>query len=250
LAAIEISGKLGYIDHSGAFKIPRQFVAGTPFNNGIARVVTDGPCAYVDYDHFDPCMLMSPRSAPSTGSSPGSGRSSAEICRWRFIDKTGKKLFESEYEGSLGFNDDLAAVKVGDLWGFIDLKGQYVIRPSFRTVHSFSDGLALVANDKESGFIDKTGLLKIPAAFYKAEPFSEGLAVVGDSETGYIYIDQRGRQAIPQRFVVASRFFHGLAHVKISGPASPYTGGVFAYIDKTGNRVFTYDLSGRDAFRR
>jgi hypothetical protein len=45
LAAIEISGKLGYIDHSGTFVIPPRFVAGTHFENGVARVVADGRAA-------------------------------------------------------------------------------------------------------------------------------------------------------------------------------------------------------------
>ena len=73
-----------------------------------------------------------------------------------------------------------------------------------------------------------------------AEPFSEGLTPVGDTEKGYVYIDTTGKQAIPERFALASRFFHGLAHVKIGAEPSPYGSGMFAYIDHTGKRVFTY----------
>jgi hypothetical protein len=43
LAAVEVAGKLGYIDRSGKFAIPRQFAAGTSFENGIARIVATGP---------------------------------------------------------------------------------------------------------------------------------------------------------------------------------------------------------------
>ena len=240
LAAIEVSGKLGYIDHSGKFVIPRQFVAGTSFENGIARVVAEGPCAYLNYDSFDPCARMSSYTAPSTGGGRDRVRSAGSLCRWSYIDKTGKQVIDGQFEGALGFHEGLAAVKVGELWGFIDLRGVFVIPPTFRSVHSFSDGLALIESDKESGFIDKTGTLKISAAFSKAEPFSEGFAVVGEPDEGYHFLDLQGRRAIPETFVLASRFFHGLAHVKVGPRSSPYGGGTFAYIDKSRKRIFTY----------
>lgn len=240
LAAIEVSGKLGYIDHSGAFAVSRQFVAGTSFENGVARVVAEGPCVYFDYDSFDPCSRMSPHTAPLTREAIDRTRSAGSPCKWRFIDKAGKRIIDAEFEAALGFHEGLAAVKVGELWGFINRQGRFVIQPAFRSVHSFSDGLALIVSDKASGFIDKTGALKIPADFFNAEPFSEGLAAVGHPDEGYIFIDLQGKQAIPERFVLASRFFHGLAHVKLGPGSSPYGGRAFAYIDKTGKRIFTY----------
>lgn len=241
LAAIEVSGKLGYIDRVGRFAIAPQFVAGTAFENGIARVVADGPCTYLQYEHFDPCARLYAHSVPRTGLSERGGRTVGSSCKWRFIDRTGKPIIATEFEGALGFHEGLAAVKVGELWGFINLQGTFVIPPSFREVHSFSDGLALVRKDKESGFIDKKGTLKIRADFFKAEPFSEGLAVVGHPDEGYVFINSRGNQAIPERFALASRFFHGLAHVKLWDSSSDsYAEGSFAYIDSTGKRVFTY----------
>jgi hypothetical protein len=117
-----------------------------------------------------------------------------------------------------------------------------VIAPRFRSVHSFSDGLALVANGEENGFIDRTGVLKIAVDYGKAESFSEGFAAVGNPDEGYIYIDSKGKQAIPERFALASRFFHGLAHVKLQGGESRAADkGKFAYIDSAGRRVFTYE---------
>jgi hypothetical protein len=157
LAAIEVSGKLGYIDHAGSFVISQQFVAGTPFENGSARVVANGPCVYFNYEHFDLC-LGGPNTAPSTGIARDRRPSTGSLCKWKFIDKTGKPVIHAEFEGALGFHEGLAVVKVGELWGFINLQGTFVIPPAFRSVHSFSSGLALVASDKESGFIDKPDL--------------------------------------------------------------------------------------------
>src|SRR5579871_1312581 len=235
LAKIDVSGKVGYIDHSGRYAIPPQYIAGTDFDNGYARVVTEGPCMYFYDEHFDPCIRRDPIFAPGTGSAHKAAQSAQSLCKWRFIDKTGKPIFVQEFEGAMGFRERLAAVKVGGLWGFINLQGAFVISPAFLQVRSFSDGLALVSNDKQSGFIDKTGALKIPVEFFKAEPFSEGLAVIGHPDEGYVFIDSRGKQALPERFALASRFFHGLAHVR-----PRWSDGSFAYITSTGKRVFTY----------
>ncbi len=236
LAAVEIDGKLGYIDRSGQFTIPRRFVAGTAFEDGMARVVVEGPCAYSRDEAVDPCVRMSLNEAPATGRS--TNRSPHPPCKWRFIDKTGNQIVPGEFEGAMGFHEGLAAVKIRGLWGFIDVKGLLAIPPRFRSVYSFSDGLALVEGDTQSGFIDRGGELEIPVAFNQATPFSEGFATVTNSKDHYIFIDVRGKQAIPGEFALASRFFHGLAHVKLGD--DPRGAGTFAYIDSTGKRVFTY----------
>lgn len=238
LVAVEVAGKLGYIDHSGKYAIAPQFAAGTEFRNGIARVVAKGPCSYLYYEHFiDPCVRMSRNPAPATGPS----RERAETagpCKWRFIDKTGKQIIPAEFDAALAFQEGLAAVKVGERWGFIDRSGKLVIAPSFISVQSFSNGLALANQYNNPVFIDKTGAVRL-SGFIRPEPFSEGLAVIW-RPGGYTYIDTRGEQPIKETFVLASRFFHGLAHVKVGGDQSPSAGGTFAYIDTTGKRVFTY----------
>lgn len=240
-AAIEVEGKLGYIDRTGNYVIPPRFAAGTPFESGLARVVLDGPCYYLDYDNSDPCIAWSPQIAPSTHP-PGQQKAvSQRACRWTYIDKTGQPVFKTTFTGALPFRESLAAAKTGELWGFINRQGEFVIPPAFKHVHSFSNGRALVETESSSGFIDTTGALVIPTDYHKAEPFSEGLAAIGTPDDGYIYIDTTGRQAIPQRFALASRFHHGLAHVKLNRDTSPYAPkGDYAYIDKTGKRVFTY----------
>ena len=87
------------------------------------------------------------------------------------------------------------------------------------------------------------GVYQIKPAFKYAESFAEGFAVVGDPDSGYWYIDRNGAQAIPGKFIFASPFFKGLAHVKFEGDhyMREISGtGTFAYIDRTGRRVFTY----------
>ncbi len=46
LARIKVKNKFGFIDHSGQFVIKPQFPDALDFNDGMARVVTEGPCVY------------------------------------------------------------------------------------------------------------------------------------------------------------------------------------------------------------
>lgn len=240
LAAVEVEGKLGYIDRTGTFVIPPQFAAGTSFENGLARVVVDGPCFYTKYAAVDPCIAGSPSMAPATRSDAEQPPAPIRRCQWIFIDKTGRKAISSQFESAMAFHDGLAAVRSGDQWGFLNRHGAYEIYPAFKAVHSFSDGLALVSNGKDSGFIDRSGALKIPVDYHHAEPFSEGLTVIRTPDDRYIYVDTTGKQVIPGSFVLASRFFHGLAHVKLSPNSIYEQQGSYAYIDRTGKRVYEY----------
>ena len=79
----------------------------------------------------------------------------------------------------------------------------------------------------------------IPAQFQQAGDFHEGLAYVGDREAGYSYIDQNGNQAFRGSFIDVTNFYHGLAHVQLSGS---FQSGRFAYIDTSGKARFAYTV--------
>ena len=51
--------------------------------------------------------------------------------KWGYIDRTGKIVIPPLFDGTGGFSEGLANVKIGDKWGFIDKTGRYVIKPQF-----------------------------------------------------------------------------------------------------------------------
>jgi hypothetical protein len=127
------------------------------------------------------------------------------------------------------------------------------IEPKFDDAEPFSDGSALVKLNKLYGYIDHTGSLVIAPQFESADDFSDGLAPVGkwnDRGSEFYYIDKSGRQAIPERFVLASHFFKGLAHVKLKANKKDADEsnlkGTFAYINVTGKKIFTYVNNPKD----
>jgi hypothetical protein len=236
-AKIEVAGRFGYIDHTGNFVIQPRFLDADAFHDGMARVVVDGPCTYIQPLGIDPPedSHVVPWDAVSKGS--------LGLCKYTFTDVSGTLTSGARYDYALPFAEGLAPVKLGKLWGFIDRKGTMVIAPKFESAHSFSDGLALVSEKGLFGYIDRRGAYVIRPSFKHAESFADGRAVVGDIQSGYWYIDHAGNQVIPGKFALASPFFKGVAHVKLLSKTSATENiyiGKYAYIDRSGRRIFTY----------
>jgi len=235
LATIIVDGKTGYVNRSGKTVIEPSFVRADPFSDGFARVVTTGPCLYKTND--GPCSepIILPGYVTPYEFRQHNAQSEVEVCRFSFIDGTGRLLTNLTFEDADGFSEGLAAVKIGKLWGYIDTTGAVVIPPSFTYAKSFADGRALVERARSTlEYINKSGQTVIPPRFKYADSFSEGLAAVSTGDF-YIYIDRAGKQAIAARFVKASHFYKGLAHVQLMQKSDR-----FAYINRTGHIVFTY----------
>lgn len=236
LADIAVNGKTGYIDRTGKFVIPPAFLQASQFNEGIAVVIAEGPCVYVP---TGPCS--SPAFSPEREKGESANR---PMCKFAFIDKTGKFITEQRFDDAGSFSEGLAPVKVGKLWGFIDAFGNLEISPQFESAEPFSDGQALVKAGGLFGYVNHDGAYAIQPRFKNAEGFVDGRAVVENDRGIYAYIDHAGKQAFPGEFAMGSSFFKGLAHVALlpkNGNAGPWRAGwTYAYIDKTGRKVFTY----------
>jgi hypothetical protein len=89
------------------------------------------------------------------------------------------------------------------------------------------------------GYMDTDGQILIPPSFEYAEDFHDGRVVVGKKDGPFWYINEHGQRAFDGDCVVASPFFKGLAHVKVSGDRYSQR-GTFAYINTSGKQVFTY----------
>lgn len=241
LAMIEVGKKYGYIDHSGEFTIQPRFLFGMQFQDGMARVIVEGPCSYF---RFGPCPESRTFGESNGKQLPG--------CKIAFIDKAGQVISGERYDDAKDFSEGLAPILKGEKWGYIDKQGRMVIEPKFDDAEPFSDGLARIKQGELWGYIDSTGKLAIGAQFESAQDFSDGLAVVGKEindrgslKAEFYYIDKNGVQAIAEKFDLASDFFKGLAHVRLKSDKknnSDRSGenGTYAYIEVTGKKVFTY----------
>jgi hypothetical protein len=227
VAKVEVKAKFGYIDRSGNFAIRPRFADASDFHEGMAWVVTDGPCAYIS---DGPCGELD-----SVG-----GQANTPSCRFGLIDKTGRVVSEARFDRVRESSEGLAPVKVGNTWGFVDKTGATVIPARFEDAAPFSSGLARIREHERYGYVERSGKVRIPAEYKHADSFSEGYAVVGDGDGLFWYIDRNGNRQFDNSFGAASPFFKGLAQVRFRSDDKSRAGKAFAYIDTEGRRIFAY----------
>lgn len=247
--AIE-SGRWGYVDREGSWKITPAFKSAELFSGGLAAVRTDAGWGFVDQQGD---IRIQPRFGAvgdfKSGIAPVRvGR------RWGFVDTSGKWVVEPKYQTASEFHEGLARVEFWDKvcgagkddapenlfqrqfteWnnipaahcgaensriGYVDTNGVEIIVPQYLEGSDFSEGRVQVV-DRSSrlfGYIDKVGKAILPFQYVNAGPFSEGVASVvfledNDKPGRATVINREGRKLFPPRFVgITKPFSEGLA---------------------------------------
>ena len=253
LYRFEQNGKAGYIDQSGKVVIPPRsdLAPGAEFRQGVAPLKGQAG-RFLDRKGN---VVAMPPPVQSSDSEPqvrfneqGACRQVGECglklgCDFTLVNGDGRKLSNEVYQNALPFHEGLAAVEKRGQWGFIDETGKVVVPLHFADARSFSGGLARVRLTDEGSwaYIDHSGKMAIAPWFEFADDFVEGLALVGNSDDGFWYIRPDGSEAFPNRFILATRFFKGLAHVQLLDSDGDEE-DLFAYIDKAGHSVFSYRM--------
>gem|GEM_PF-1844291 len=194
-----------------------------------------------------------------------------------FMDHSGRTVIKPQFDGTSGFSEGLADVRVGTKVGYINTKGTVVIAPQFDSGGLFTNGRAAVqftnrfgaidadgklissptfqwvgsftgngklapvrTGDNQAAFIDRSGTLVWPGKFDAlGVGFTEGLAPAA-SGGKWGYIDEKGTWVIDPQFEWASNFRDGLASVKV--------GGRTGYIDRKGKFVINPQFEWGEVF--
>jgi hypothetical protein len=196
--AVQVGGKVGYIDETGKMIINPQYDAGYEFKEGLASICV-GKC---DSDHVFGYRVTKDFRFEHIEQSH----------RFGFIDETGKIVINPVYERVSSFSEGLAAVCSGPgcyfgtqntnkekKWGFVDKTGKVVIVAQFADAGGFREGVANVSVGGKWGYIDENGKFVINPQYDSASPFENGLAQVGfkgsdkDSDFKRGYINKAGK---------------------------------------------------------
>jgi hypothetical protein len=141
LAEVHLENKYGYIDNTGAVKIPLKYDKLGSWGEGLISASLDGT---VD----------------------GEGWLRTVTGGYGFLDKTGKAVISHTLEDASYFSDGLAAAKKDGKWGYIDKTGKWVIEPQFdNQPWGFRNGLAKITykegdsynSPERIGYINKKG---------------------------------------------------------------------------------------------
>ncbi len=118
------SGKWGYLDDKGKYRIKPMFELASPFKEGLAAVSVSN--------------------------------------KFGFIDMLGRPVIRFQFDNARNFCDGLAAVMIvnqnmAKKWGYIDKTGRFIIEARFDEASDFANGSAEVSLEDKTFLIDKSG---------------------------------------------------------------------------------------------
>lgn len=233
LAEVEKGGKWGYIDKTGAVRIPFEYDDAYEFSEGLSTVKKGDKWGYIDrtgvvrirFEYDDAYEFSKGLARVKKGEN------------WGFVDYYGKLKIPFKYDAVyIEFSEGFAPVKKGNKFGYIDPTGAVKITFVYDAAWPFSEGLAPVQVDGKWGYIDKTGTMRIPIVYDEAWRFSENLAAV-EKAGKWGFTDKTGAVKIPFEYENVRDFFDGLAAVR--------KGGKWGFVDKDGavKIPFEYDFA-------
>ncbi len=160
---------------------------------------------------------------------------------WHFIGIDGKPLFKPkkliEFGGYKdGYYRIRTEIKGKKRWAFMDKKGEIKIITDAHLLMDFSEGMAITIKFLDSighkrlyGFINDKGKQIIPNIYIDAIPFSEGLAYVMNKEQRG-YVNKKGELEIVLENLVGYSFSSGVAAVSDRN-------SLVGYINKNGELI-------------
>lgn len=155
--------------------------------------------------------------------------------KWGVLDNKFNLVVDYQYDNALVYTYGLLAVEKEGKWGYIDGKGNVIIEFKYDVAKEFQNGLASVCVGDKYGFINTKGEVEIPFEFADAQSFFEGLSKVQEYTKGrgnFGYINTKGEYVIKPIYSKAYAFQNGLARVRSETKEIRYH-----YINKKGERV-------------
>jgi hypothetical protein len=158
LKAMNAEEQWGIVTVRGDTVLPFDYDAIGEFSNGMAMVVKNDKCGYIDEGRsqaipikfpFLPGMLTTGTFANGYALLKGKYKST-------LIDSTGKTITFKSAEDYGKPSEGLYPVRKNSKWGFANVSGKVVIPCKYQSVEPFSKGRSVVKNNKLAGVIDST----------------------------------------------------------------------------------------------
>jgi len=157
LAAVEQSGKWGYVNTTGNLAVPCQYDFAWGFEGSLGRVL----------------------------------KGDFNIGKWGLVNKTGQLAAPCEYDQIDNFYEGMAEAQKNNLWGYVDTTGQEVISCQYDFTDNFYNGLAVVSKGGQYGLINTAGDEVVPMGTY------QNIVYVGTvTEGSFYWVEQNGKWGI------------------------------------------------------
>lgn len=77
--------------------------------------------------------------------------------KFGFIDKDGLLMVSTQYDEARAFNNQISAIRIGNIWGYISSKEKFLAFPHYDEVADFSTFAAAVRKNKLWGIVNREG---------------------------------------------------------------------------------------------
>lgn len=156
---------------------------------------------------------------------------------------------EFRYDDICAEDGTVICVGQNGKWGLLDTRTGDEILPCEYENNALRDGgegfiyytkYIEEIGEYRSAYLDKTGKAITPFKYYESYPrkFHDGLAAVCDENYKWGFIDQTGKEVVPQIYDEVSDFCSGMAVVRMGDWWSDEA--TYACIDKSGNEIVPF----------
>jgi len=208
----------GYLNREGKKIIDYKYYKAFPFVDGFAVVQTTDKNNFIHLHFIDKTgkVLYSPDGAWECGDY-SSGLVPVKYEKgWKYLDKTGKVVFERNENISVEFKDGLYRFKMGDKNAvFFNKKGDVILTNYFEGRGEFYENLASFTLYGKKGFVSKDGFVLVQPVHKDVKRYSDGLAAFKDNDNKWGYLNTNGETAIKPVFDEALNFEDKKAIAKI-----------------------------------
>ncbi|MFM2284199.1 MAG: hypothetical protein RL222_1703 [Bacteroidota bacterium] len=136
--------------------------------------------------------------------------------KYFFIDRSGKKINEEQYDEVGPFSEYVAGVKKNKKTGYIDTTGKLVIPYKFDVGSPFFEGVAIVQDGTEFYLINKKGEKAGKKVYNGAKNPANGTYPVQEG-TKYGLIDSKGKVLVDFKYQEITPVYEGLCWAKKDG---------------------------------
>lgn len=162
------------------------------------------------------------------------------VTGYGYINRKGEVVIPCNLDDAKNFESTVTWVKVKgqDFWQIMNQHGQIISSKPYSKVKNFYakyQTLSAVYEDDKMGFVNQKGEEVIPCKYVGSSIFTEGLASVclaSSTSEKYGFINEKGEEIIPLKFAQSgsSSFEKGLARASVAGKT--------VLIDRKGETIF------------
>ncbi|GAB4134599.1 MAG: hypothetical protein Fur0041_08050 [Bacteroidia bacterium] len=202
-------GRYGFLDETGKRVIPVQFDAADDFDpeDKVAIVSKNDQYGLINTSGE---FVVNPEYEFIFNLGDGYYQVKHEDGGTGVVDKTGKKILNTDYDEVFLLQKNLFTVEKDMLTGCYDASGKEIFPPVSITNIFFLNGRSEVSKDGKFGMIDTTGKFIIPAQYDSIGYHYKGYTIVMNNNK-FGAVDSLGHTVIPEKFQELRPFLNGYA---------------------------------------